>query len=62
MNTDLCPVIDVDNELNKVVVYSPLLKENLEVKVEKDLLDSINQEDEQVYLNINIDKKEVVEE
>ncbi|MCH4983748.1 hypothetical protein [Macrococcus sp. PK] len=62
MNTDLCPVIDTDNILNTVVVYSPLLKENLEVKVEKDFIDSINQEDEQVYLNIDIEKKEVVEE
>lgn len=62
MNTDLCPVIDTDNNLNKVVVYSPLLKENLEIKVEKDFIDSINQEDEQVYLNIDIEKKEVVEE
>lgn len=62
MNTDLCPVIDTDNNLNKVVVYSPLLKENLEIKVEKDFIDSINQEDEQVYLNIDIGKKEVVEE
>ncbi|MBC9875563.1 hypothetical protein [Macrococcoides bohemicum] len=62
MNTDLCPVIDTDNILNKVLVYSPLLKENLEVKVEKDFIDSINQEDEQVYLNIDIEKKEVVEE
>lgn len=58
-NTDICIVMDVDEEKGLLTLYSPIEKENITVEVEVDILESISSEDA-VAFEVDLDSKKII--
>ena len=58
-NTDICVVIDVNEDKGQLTLYSPLEKKNITVEVEYDVLDSISTEDG-VAFEVDLNTRKIV--
>lgn len=58
-NTDICIVMDIDEEKGLLTLYSPIEKKNITVEVEVDILESIYSEDA-VAFEVDLDSKKII--
>lgn len=59
---DQCLVVDVTENQNELLVFSPLLDEEIIVKADEATMDIINESNEQIFLTVDVENKHVVEE
>lgn len=58
-NTDICVVMDMNEEQGTVTVYSPLNNENINVPVTEAILEDIDTS-EGVAFELDLDTKEII--
>jgi len=59
-NTDICVLVDVNEQENQMTVFSPLEEKNIVVNITKDVLEDISV-DEAVAFEIDLENKKIVE-
>lgn len=59
---DQCLVIDVTEDKNELLVFSPLLDEEIKVRADDVVMNIVEESDEQIFLTVDIETKKVVEE
>ncbi|WJP96741.1 hypothetical protein [Macrococcus bovicus] len=59
---DQCLVIDVTEDKNELLVFSPLLDEEIKVQADDVVMNIVEESDEQIFLTVDIETKKVVEE
>lgn len=58
-NTDICVLVDVNEETNELVVYSPIMQKDITVKASEETFEDIDLE-AGVAFEVDLDTKEVV--
>lgn len=59
-NTDICILMDMNEQGNQMTVFSPLEQRNIVVNITNDVLDDVSME-EAVAFEIDLDNKIIVE-
>lgn len=58
-NTDICIVMDVNQDDGKMTLYSPLEKKNIIVSVTNEVLDNLDSEDV-IAFEVDLNKNEII--
>lgn len=58
-NTDICVLVDVNEETNELVVYSPILQKDITVKASEETFEDIDLEAGVAFV-VDLDTKELV--
>ena len=59
---DQCLVVDTTDNTNEIIVFSPMLDEELIIQADDVVMNIISESEEQIFLIVNTDTKKVVEE